>query len=233
MKKLTILICLYCLTPLTQAQKFETNISISSAMTFIQSSGRVVRRKTNSRVDFGFSAQVNELYHLSDRLSLGLGLAYSRSKYKSVAEDFRGGGRIPEISYLAEVKLLAHKLQLPLTFRYKTKNNWFAQASGSFGYLLGSKEKIEFVQIMWYYAKKKYQTRTSTPVSETKNSLGRKTNISLNIELGKMFTIRERMFFVSTYYTRDLYHYTLSHPNSSVIYKLTFRGVGLKLGFVI
>jgi len=226
MKKTAFILCFISISLITNAQKFETNISVSPIMTF----GRNVTsdKVAGSKIAIGFSGAISEYYNISNKFAIGTELNYAYNNY--IINNYMDVGNIdiaPNGFYKSKIN--TQSLNIPLFFRFKTKNNWIFQLGFGVTYILNSNSHVDFV----LFDRSNINEGFTTVVTK-KDCLNKDFNNFINITFGKGFSIGKAKMFTEIYYEKAFQNYTFEHngikSEFNYIYKLNPQHLGLKIG---
>jgi len=212
MKTISLVLCFVVISFLSHAQKFETNMSISEAVT---SAGYGAEK-----VALGFTLAVQEFYYLNQWVAIGTGLKYSYQDYNLIKDD--------ELSVIDdnsryESDIVIQSVNIPLNLRYVTDNNWIFQIGYGLEYVINTKSKVNYISS---------GSNLATEISDKSDDLGRDLNSFANVGFGKGFKIYNFKTSFQLFYEVSLHNYDFQHAaitsGSVYNYKLENHQIGLK-----
>ena len=227
MKKTAFILCFISISLITNAQKFETNISVSPIMTF--GSNVTSDNAAGSKIAIGFSGAISEFYNVSNKFAIGTELNYAYNNY-IITYSYMGVRTMEANSnWFYKSKINTQSLNIPLFLRFKTKNNWIFQLGFGVTYILNSKSHVDFVVSDWSNNNEEFTT-----VASKNDCLNKDFNNYINITLGKRFSIVKAKMFAEIYYEKAFQNYSFEHngikSEFNYIYKLNPQHLGLKIG---
>ena len=223
MKEINLMLFFGLISVLTFAQKNETNLIVSPAMTF----GNISESQNEINPAFGISFAIQELYNITEKFAIGTELNYSTNNYK-----LRNGLYTGDWTSYYESILNIQSLSIPFILRYKTKKEWIFQAEYGLSYALDSKLKVTSVSINHMNDNAKEQT----PIDQKSNDIKGDLNSNFSVAFGKGFTIKQYDAMIQIYFDQilDEYHFSHSIGNSNNEYMMEYTVnphlMGLRLG---
>jgi hypothetical protein len=203
------------------AQKFETNITISQAVT----SGSI--EIPEGKIALGFSGAIQGLFNVSENIAIGTELNYSYQDY-NLSKDFKGIS-IPESNSYYESGIILHTLNIPLILRYKTQKSWIVQVQLGLTYIIDSKTNVDYIYSDWTN-----ETNTKTEITDKSDDLKKDFNSYINLGFGKKFKIFNIDASMQIFSEIAMQNYNFSHTgiqNEAIYdYKVQPFLTGLKFG---
>jgi hypothetical protein len=222
MKKTGLIILIGLISTIVYGQNFETNLTLSSLMTFKSN------QTTENKIAFGFSGSVQEFYNLTDNFAIGSEIMYSFENYK-LTRDFDGIS-IPEATSYYESKLTVNSLKIPLILRLKTKSDWSLNVGYGLTYNINYKASVDYIYSDWF---SKDDTRTEIP--EKSVDLENDLNSYFTLGFGKAFKIKDLRFLIEIYYDYSFADFRIEHGGANgaeilYFYDISPQYIGFKIG---
>lgn len=222
MKKIGLVIVIGLISSIVYGQTFETNLSISQALTFKSS------RNTENKLALGYSGSIQELYNLTDNFAIGTALIYSLENYKCTI-DYTGVS-IPESTSYYESKLTVNSVKIPLILRLKLKSDWLVSVGYGLTYSIDDKVSVNYYYYDWF-SKDKTQTEIYDKSLVSENNL----SSYYSIGFGRTFKIKDLHLLTEIYYNRSFADYRIEHGgiNETEIryfYNISPQYLGLRIG---
>lgn len=219
MKRIKLIILLGFISTYIYGQKFETNIAVSSLISFETS------EMTESKIVFGFSSSVQEFYNITDNFAIGSEVNYSFENYKLKNNLYVSSS--PELPYY-ESKLAIHAFSIPLILRLKTNSDWFINIGYGLSYPIKSKTSTDLVYP---------ENNTRIEVLPKPDKLEHNLSSYYSLGIGKEFKLNDLKILTEIYYTHRFVEYYFRHGGgiSEVlfVYKVEPQMIGIKIGVEI
>ena len=206
---------------MTFAQKLETNITISQAVT----SGSI--DIPEGKIALGFSGAIQGLFNASENIAIGTELNYSYQDY-NLSKDFKGIS-IPESNSYYESGIILQTLNIPLILRYKSQKSWIVQVQLGLTYIIDSKTEVDYIYSDWTN-----EIDTKTEITDKSDHLNKDFNSYINLGFGKEFKIFNIDASLQIFSEIALQNYNFSHSGiqNEAIYDYNVQPflTGLKFG---
>lgn len=226
MKNFFLILFFVLISVITFAQKNETNLIVSPAMTF----GNISESheyQYDTKPVFGISFAIQELYNITEKFAIGTELNYSNNNFK-----LRKGLYTGDWGFYYESIVNVQSFNLPLILRYKTKKKWIIQTEYGLSYALDSKLKVTSVSINL-----DDNIKEQTPIDKKSNDIKGSFNNYYSAAFGKGFTIGKCEAMFQIYFAHTLRDYYFSHgtsdsndSNNKYKYSVNPNLIGLRLG---
>lgn len=226
--KFYILIILVFIGSITvsQNQQFKTSVMVSPGISWYNSSNAevgtdimAIKTIKNKGINFCFSGAIREEFYFSKVISLGIELSYLNINGNFESPNPLSQNSIPEIYDIYKHSLSIHSLEIPVLFKFRTKEAIDKGIYFNFGmginYIIHSDRTVN--RETGYMG-----TAPTSIVSVTNGSVTLKTQHNNSIgtigifEIGKNIAIKNKILFCEVKYRFDLNNWLYPTVNDPV-----------------